>query len=350
LPLSGPNALNWELLIPSGTPPDPRWIYGMVADAARDRLLLFGGVTAATRPNDVWALNLGGGTSWTQLAPLGVPPSGRSDHAMVYEPGFDRLVIFGGFDGSFVNDSWMLKLSGSPTWTQLSPTGWPPVGRDIHHAVYDPLGGRMVCYGGWSGSSILADTWALTWIPGVVPVMASLVSADAEPGRVSLRWFVPDASHVEATVERSDDARTWRELGLPTREGVDQLTFEDRSVQAGARYEYRLHLRLGDDESRTSPAVVQVPVGLGFELAGASPNPSSGDGLRVSFSLPSRMPARLSLIDAGGRMIATRDVGDVGGGWHLLDIADGQRLVPGMYIVRLEGEDRSFSRKALVVR
>lgn len=349
LPLSGPNAMTWAQLAPLGSPPDARWIYGMVLDPLRDRLLLFGGVTSAGRPNDVWALQLAGGTSWSPVTALGVPPSGRSDHAMIYEPAFDRLVVFGGYDGGFRNDAWMLSLGGSQSWTMLAPGNPPPSVRDIMHAVYDPYGARMVLFGGWGGT-FLDDTWALTWTPGVVAALASLVSADADPGSVSLRWFVPEGNQVEAAVERSDATGAWRVLGPPVREGADLFTFEDRDVESGASYQYRLYTRLNGEEFRTQPALVTVPSGFELELAGARPNPSNGDGLHVSFSLPRELPARLSLIDAAGRKVASRDLGSLGAGWHLLDAADGLQLAPGMYVIRLETESRMFTRKALVVR
>jgi hypothetical protein len=45
------------------------------------------------------------------------------------------------------------------TWLKLLPGGTPPTGRIDHTAIYDPVGNRMVVFGGLGGSGMLNDVW-----------------------------------------------------------------------------------------------------------------------------------------------------------------------------------------------
>ena len=70
-------------------------------------------------------------------------------------------------------------------------------------------------------------------------------------------------------------------------------------------------------------------------LEGARPNPLRGDGLSVTFALPTAAPARLELLDVSGRRVVEREVGSFGAGRHTLDLGEGTHLLPGLYLVRL---------------
>jgi hypothetical protein len=114
--------------------------------------------------NDLWALNFTN-TMWEQLSPMGTPPLAREFAAGVYDPLGDRLIVFGGSDhhGNVFNDVWALSLQGTPTWTQLTPQGTPPDPRSAPAAIYDPRRARLVIFGGIDlhGAS-RNDTWALS--------------------------------------------------------------------------------------------------------------------------------------------------------------------------------------------
>ena len=140
-----------------------------VYDPVRDRILLFGGKGAGTHEylNDLWEFPLSGEPAWHQLAPAGTPPAGRASHSAIYDPLRDRMVVFGGIqDATRFGDVWELSLSGTPTWTQLAPSGIAPDARMKHAAAYDLLRDRMVVFGGNLYSTLLADTWFLVWGAG----------------------------------------------------------------------------------------------------------------------------------------------------------------------------------------
>jgi hypothetical protein len=140
--------------------------------------------------NDVWALSLAGTPAWTQLTPSGTPPIGRYGPSAVYDPVRDRMVVFGGqyYDGSshHLNDVWALSLAGTPAWTKLAPSGTPPSGRDSPSAIYDLARDRMVVFGGryyyYGSECYLNDAWALSLEgPGGTPVWTQLTPSGALP-------------------------------------------------------------------------------------------------------------------------------------------------------------------------
>lgn len=352
LPLSGASALTWSPISPSGAPPSGRWIYGMQYDPNGDRMVFFGGVTAVNRPNETWALSLSGTPTWTLLTPAGAPPTGRSDHAMIYEPVGRRMVVFGGASDAlqFFNDAWALSMTGPLQWTQLNPTGGPPGQRDIIQAVYDPNQGRMIVHGGWSGSQFLNDTWALTWGTPPVAVQASLIDFQAEPSLVRLNWSLRSTSSARATVERRAGTGGWSALGTPEATGSERVTYEDRSVSPGSRYHYRLRIVEDGATTHTDEVLVDVPNRFQLELAGPTPNPTSGDRLAIGFTLATRSKSRLDLIDVAGRQIESRNLEAFEPGRHQVRFGESRRLEPGVYIIRLAAEGRVLTAKAMVVR
>jgi hypothetical protein len=71
--------------------------------------------------------------------------------------------------------------------------------------------------------------------------------------------------------------------------------------------------------------------------------------MTIAFELPSDAPARLELVDIGGRRVVSRDVGGMGTGRHAVDLANGGRVAPGVYWIRLtQGAASQVSRVAVV--
>src|ERR1041385_9115649 len=151
---------SWSGLAASGTAPPGRTAHAAIYDPVRDRMLVFGGLAGSTRQNDVWALSLGSSPAWSELAPVGTPPSGRLYATAIYDPVRDRMLVFAGEDDQgFRNDVWELPLNATLAWSQLSPSGTPPLARAYTSAIYDPVRDRMVVFGGYDGS-IDNDAWA----------------------------------------------------------------------------------------------------------------------------------------------------------------------------------------------
>ena len=83
-------------------------------------------------------------------------------------------------------------------------------------------------------------------------------------------------------------------------------------------------------------------------LAGLSTNPATE--LRALFSLPDGSPARLELYDVGGRRIASREVGPLGAGSHVVPLGEGRVLAPGVYVLRLTRAGRSLTARGVILR
>lgn len=99
--------------------------------------------------------------SWRNITPAtGAAPEPRSSGTAIYDPVGRRVVIFGGLGvRGFLNDVWAFDLL-SNVWDRLETTGGPPDPRLGANAVYDPPGHRMVIWAG-QGSRFFNDTWAL---------------------------------------------------------------------------------------------------------------------------------------------------------------------------------------------
>jgi hypothetical protein len=153
----------WEQLSFAGATPSARTTPCAAYDSHRRRVLVFGGFDGTNYLNDVWALSLDGTPTWMPLSPAGVAPSARTAACAVYDPIGDRFVVFGGATGSgYRNDAWALSLDGDGLWQQLTPTGTPPSGRQYAGAAWDAARSRMLIFGGYTGTSLAGDSWALS--------------------------------------------------------------------------------------------------------------------------------------------------------------------------------------------
>jgi len=88
---------------------------------------------------------------------------------------------------------------------------------------------------------------------------------------------------------------------------------------------------------------------LAFALDPVRPNPSRGGALTVRFTLASAAAASLELLDVAGRRIGAREVGSLGAGRHALDLGEGRRFAPGLYLVRLTQGTSSRATKVMVL-
>ena len=207
LPLSG--AADWTRLQPTGTVPAARFGCTVIYDSLRDRLVLFGGENDDyPNPRDTWALSLSGTPAWTELAPAGTLPPGRTGHTAIYDPAHDRMVIFAGDNESYysMNDTWALSFSGTPVWNELTPAGVSPLYRAAHSAIYDPVRERMVIFGGYYNtrrSDYSNEVWSLSlsgnpvWtpVPGPMPSQRSGHTAIYDSARDRMVVFGGDAKH-----------------------------------------------------------------------------------------------------------------------------------------------------------
>jgi hypothetical protein len=175
----------WSLL---PVPPLGRFDPSMAWDPAVNAIVLFGGqsFTAPTGPgflNDTWTWN---GSAWAQQHPA-TSPSPRNSSGMVYDAALGKLVLFGGLGNFILGDTW---LWDGTNWTRVT-TAHSPSPREDPVMVYDAALGKIVLFGGQgvfdnnTATSYLGDTWVFDgndW----TQVQAEDVTGTTAPGRRSL--------------------------------------------------------------------------------------------------------------------------------------------------------------------
>ena len=101
-----------------------------------------------------------------------------------------------------------------------------------------------------------------------------------------------------------------------------------------------------------SVAGVGGPEGVQFAL-GAGPSPSHG-AITVQFTLPLAGPARVRVYDIAGRAVASLHDGPAVAGTTRVSwsgaAADGRRVAPGLYVIRLDTPERVLSRRLVIAR
>jgi len=136
---------------------------------------LFGGWGAA-RTNDLMkcsfnmASTVPTAITWTTVKANGAVgnPTIRSGAVMVCDSLNNRLVLFGGYTGSvYLADLWSFNIA-STTWTQLSPSGVAPAGRELPNGAYDVVNQRLVIFAGWAGTitSSMNDIVSISLVSG----------------------------------------------------------------------------------------------------------------------------------------------------------------------------------------
>jgi hypothetical protein len=170
----------WMQLFPTGNLPPVLTDYEkQVYDPINNVMIVYDSTAG------VWTLShangLGGAPQWKQLNVPASGPQARGGFTTVYNPGSNRLIVFGGSDGTTdYNDIWVLTnangLGGASSWIPLPlGTAVAPAGREGHTAVYDPASDSMTIFGGIGQP---ADTWTASHASGLTePPVWTLVNS-----------------------------------------------------------------------------------------------------------------------------------------------------------------------------
>ena len=192
------------------------------------------------------------------------------------------------------------------------------------------------------------DIYALVLPLSSTPTLVSLLNADAQPNRITVSWYAASEQVSEAYVYRLEGA-DWDLKGVIQRDGLHRLTYIDNDVSPGVRYTYRLGVRDGSIERYLGQVSVIAPSLQKLRIESVRPNPTVRE-VWVSFTLPRLSGAQLSLVDITGRRVRQREVGSLGEGKHLLNLAEGSLLPAGVYVVRLEQGGRVQTARVSVIR
>jgi hypothetical protein len=386
----------WRRAEPLGAGPGPRWLLGGVLDAARDRLIVMGGIgpdpdgISRTRA-DVWALHLEPPMRWERLDIEGdAEIQRRSRFPLAWDTARDRMILQGGLRD---NDAEVLVADFTrtpPAWSVLdlhccAREDFVPPRRVGPAVAYDARRDALVMTGGvrsLTRGPVLNEVWELVWGE---PVRA--VRVDVRPGEPSdvvnpgAQGVLPvavlgepdlDVATIDVATLRFADAPVRRAGRRPqawTRDadgdGIADLVAHvessalaiapgDSVAPLEAKAAGNLTLR-GRARIRTVPAAgVHKPQAArpldameARTLGVAWARPGTGGSLRVAFTLASQAPARLEAIDVSGRRVAARDLAP---GTGAGEVTLAGPFAPGVVLVRLAQDGRAVARKVAVVR
>ena len=146
----------WKNKTSSGNEPSGRSRHAMATIWGTKKVLLFGGYPSSPL-NDTWVYD-STNNKWTNKKPANSPYS-RGEHKMAPIFGTDKVLLFGGYcgTGSAVDDTWIYDLSDN-LWTEISTNNKVSI-RSQHAMV--PIWGtdRVLMFGGNTGGEQISDTW-----------------------------------------------------------------------------------------------------------------------------------------------------------------------------------------------
>jgi len=376
-----------------------------IYDPVNQRVIVFGGCAQAYGSgvpvgifNDVLSLPLNVGTpTWSDIG------DGQRiyDAQAIFDPQCSRMIVHGGTlagttpgqcngqaqDDSYTGKIWSVTLpsSGSPVWTELTPTGTTPDARSHHGGAYDPASNKFYIFGGGTSGSTCVyrnDLYSMT-LPDVThPAPTTNLSASPTCESIYLSW---QSSGDDVNRHRAYVWEVWAAsfplndtnyasgtlvgYGTPGVPG----TWESTTHYVGSCSQAKYYAAVTGDEqgnhgsvSATSyayatpcppPQCMDAARGLSVKTAlrlqNPFPNPASG-AVEIQYSLPSQESATLRVFDLSGRQVA--DLGSEGAGlrpgahtfeWKLVG-ADGRPLPTGTYFVRLRVGEDALTRTVVV--
>lgn len=161
-----PGSLVWLQLTKSiSSAPPARYVGVMAYDPGDHEVILFGGFDGTWVRGDTWAY---ANQQWRDLTGLlnNAPPA-RYVASMTYDAKDGYLLLFGGYNATtspnpvvFFNDTWKFDHGA---WNPLTPTRSPPA-RWRESMAYDAADGYVVMFGGTTDAAapspnVLNDTW-----------------------------------------------------------------------------------------------------------------------------------------------------------------------------------------------
>lgn len=181
----------WTNMMPSTFPP-ARANHMMAYDFADDVAVMFGGWNGPYL-GDTWAYSFQNNT-WINKSPLG-SPSPRERGGMVYATKHDLVMLFGGFDGSkMLDETWVYSFKIN-RWTQRFPAVSPPRRNNLG-MTYDSKHDVVIVFGGGDRQlGTFGDTWAYNITANVWMNMTPAISPSPRSLSTSGLQMVYDESH-----------------------------------------------------------------------------------------------------------------------------------------------------------
>jgi uncharacterized repeat protein (TIGR01451 family) len=213
--------------------PSPRQNHAMTYDSINNKVVLFGGWDGTgTRCDETWEYDTATHT-WNGPYLPSKRPSQLYEHDMAYDSINNRVVLFGGHDDSIgyrIDETWEYETS-THTWYGPYFPNPRPSARDDHAMAYDSANNRVVLFGGWDGIGNDCDeTWEYSW----THIKNSFTIT------VQVNLSVPNGSIVTNSVHL-DYTDSLGNLMMDSTDTVDVLTIPNRNCRLGPNRKRRRH-------------------------------------------------------------------------------------------------------------
>lgn len=319
----------WTQLSPASKPSE-RQTHGMVY-VGGDRVLLFGGSDAVVGyTNDTWVYDLSS-NNWYQQSPS-AKPSKRGYHGMAYMGG-DRVLVFGGANPALNDETWIYDISDT-AWTQDSNTTQPSARWGLRLSETSMDGSSyLVLFGGFD-DNFNDETWTFGGGDYPLPVALSSFTATGSDGLVTLEWTTQSEWDNQGfhLYRREQASRSFERItqelipGAGNSSGPRNYSWLDRRVENGHTYWYQLESVDFQGETRRHGPVSATPletVPKTCHLFPNYPNPFNPETW-ISYQLPQAGPASIKIYNVGGQLVNT--------------LVDGEHS-PGTYSLRWDGRN-----------
>ncbi|HEV8151073.1 MAG TPA: FlgD immunoglobulin-like domain containing protein [Gemmatimonadales bacterium] len=239
--------------------------------------------------------------------------------------------------------------SNSQPWVVGDYMALEAIGREVHAFWAQPAAPlpKRFYPSGDLWSAVIHDLPTATLVRGF--------HAEAQEALVRLSWELREATGVRGfRVHRASGASAEYlplSAAAPLPHGDGEYQAEDRDVQPGRRYRYRLEVMTEAGSVWAGPVEVELPPAVtSLRWQGAAPNPFT-DSIELELVVPVAARALVSVYDIAGHEIKRLHMGPLPPGLHALrwDGRDRRgRMVPaGAYLVRAAIAEVTVSRRVV---
>jgi PKD domain/Galactose oxidase, central domain len=317
----------WVPLAPSLTGPGVGFA-AMAFDPVDDVLVLYGGCAGFLclgLSSATWEFSDG---QWSAADPTS-SPGALAQVALVWDAAIDRLVLFGGLNGSFVYQAATWEFAAG-AWTLVTPSA-SPTGRAGYAAAVDPSGTVPLLEGGSTNTADANDTWVFERTVSATLTAAANASETAQPvqftaavggGTGPYRLSVAFGDGSNLTLNGTGPTFTFAHTYLVAGTYTASVAVVDSVGVAASASSATLHLANGPTVSASvTPTIGEAgfPVAFGAEVTGGVGSATYAWTFGDHFSGSGRTPAHT--YSAAGDYTAVVNVTDSVGGVATASVA-----------------------------
>jgi hypothetical protein len=345
----------WSPAVGDPLPPGRRTGAAIAYDAQRGRAVLFGGTGDGNELlGDTWEWD-GATDTWTEITPPGLRPRGRRGHALAYDAARKKVVLYGGIAGTqtqdYMTDTWTWD---GASWERVATAAAPhPEPRTGHYMAFDEARGRVVLYGQhgpwivgrigtqntsrgntweWDG-----ERWEKKSDQGAFSsgeTSSRPMAYDTRRGRV-VRVDLTGQQYGKSFVALEWDGATWSnisgsapgpkvDVASATSYGAGYDPTRGRFVLTSTGHPWKTQELFFFEEPNRAPVLAQVPDQRVFagDTLSVRFSASDADGHPVRYAL-SPMPAGAQLDEAQGVLSWTPSAGQAGSYAVVAEATDG---------------------------